>query len=274
MQRVGVARFLGTVGGRVMRQQPVEDHQRSRLDLQRNGLGGMRGRPGRGVDLLHPGPAALAHKALAQHAARAAVAAGLGPQAAVVQRGVFQREPEGGDRDRVAVEEAGVLVPAHLAADARLLEDEHALPDLRPAQAHAGRHLAQRLALGEGAEDWVEVVHRVADLVDRQFLGHAQPALLIEGLLLEKATHLVAAVEEVVVDMALLFFGREDRALLAGVESVDDLQRAFTQRGDLGGGLEAGEHKKALFGIAGGVDGHGKLARSCADCVRAASRRQ
>jgi len=101
----------------VVRQQAMEAHQGAGFRFQRHR--GAVVRPRRAVQLFHRDAVAVAQETLAQ---RAAVAAGFRPQAAVVDRRVFQREPEGGDADRRAVEEGGVLVPAHFAADARLFE--------------------------------------------------------------------------------------------------------------------------------------------------------
>jgi hypothetical protein len=94
-------------------------------------------------------------------------------------------------RDRFGDEETGVLVPAHLAADVRLLEDQHALPDLRRRQAQVGVPIGQGRAVREGIEHRVAVVQRMADLVDGAFLGHAQAALVVQRFFLEEAVHLV-----------------------------------------------------------------------------------
>ena len=101
-----------------MRQQAVEADQGAGFRFQRHG--GAVIRPRRAVQFFHVDPVAVAQETLAQ---RAAVAARFRPQAAVIDRCVFQREPEGGDADRGGVEEGRILVPAHFAADARLLED-------------------------------------------------------------------------------------------------------------------------------------------------------
>jgi len=113
-----VARHRRAVRGAVVGQQTVEADQGAGFGFQRHG--GTVVRPGRAVELLHADAVAVAEKTLAQGAA---MPARLGPQAAVVHRRIFQCEPEGGDGDRIAVEEGGVLVPAYLTADAGLLED-------------------------------------------------------------------------------------------------------------------------------------------------------
>ena len=115
-----MARHLGAVRCAVVRQQPVEAHQAAGPGFQRHR--GAVVRPGRRIQLFHRDPVAVAQETLAQ---RAAMAAGFQPQAAVVDGGVFQREPEGGHADGRGVEEGGILVPAHFAADAGLLGDVH-----------------------------------------------------------------------------------------------------------------------------------------------------
>lgn len=118
MQRERMARHRRAVRRAVVGQEAVEADQGAGLCLQRHG--GTVVRPGCRIQLFHGDGVAVTQEAFAQ---RAAVPARFGPQAAVVHGRVFEREPEGGHGDRVAVEEGGILVPAHLAADARLLED-------------------------------------------------------------------------------------------------------------------------------------------------------
>ena len=77
-----------------------------------------------------------------------AVAAGQRPQAAVLERGVLEGEPEAGHRDRLGVEERGVLVAADLAADVGLLEDVHRLQQQRVRRGRGRR--PRRPAPGRG----------------------------------------------------------------------------------------------------------------------------
>src|SRR4051812_5414641 len=51
--------------------------------------------------------------------------AGDGPEAAVLRGRVFEREPEARHAQGPRVEERGVLMTGHFAADAGLLEDVH-----------------------------------------------------------------------------------------------------------------------------------------------------
>jgi hypothetical protein len=56
-------------------------------------------------------------------------------------------------------------------------------------QAQVGGQRGQRGPRENAVEHRVEVVQRVADLVDRQRLGLAQPPSGVEGLFLEEAVH-------------------------------------------------------------------------------------
>ena len=100
-----------------------------------------------------------------------AVAAGLGPQAAVVERRVLEREPQPDHRVGLGPEEGGSWWQVHLAADAGLLEDVHRLEQRRVGEAEVVDDLGERRRCGEKrVEHRVEVVLRVADLVDRPLL--------------------------------------------------------------------------------------------------------
>ena len=83
-------------------------------------------------------------------------------------------------------------MPAHLAADSRLLEDVHGLIHERPRDAELERERVQPRTVGEPFEDRVEIVQRVPDLVDRELLRSAKCARPVECLLLEEAANLIA----------------------------------------------------------------------------------
>ena len=82
---------------------------------------------------------------------------------------------------------------------------------------------------GEVVEERVEVVERVADLVDRQLLGLLQRAVRGERVLLEEEPNLVAGVEEVVVGRAGLLVRREHRDRL-GLEGLEQLMGTVDER--------------------------------------------
>ena len=130
----------------------MEHDHRAGAHFERHEVAGRRWRrQRRRVELLEL-RAVVGGVALEDLAQRPAVAARLGPQAAVVERGVLDREPEPGDGDRVGVQERGVLVAADLAADARLLEDVHRLQRERVGEADVGGDLGDVGVVGEALE--------------------------------------------------------------------------------------------------------------------------
>ena len=125
-----------------MRQQPVKDHQRA--CCHRQGQGTCHRWPGHIAERLHAQRAALTHIALTQ---RPALPAGIDPQTAVIQSRVFQRKPKRGHGLRCRLEECSVLVPAHFTTNARLFEDDLALPYLGLEQAQISSQFGQRSAV-------------------------------------------------------------------------------------------------------------------------------
>src|SRR5262249_47728735 len=118
-------------------------------------------------------------------------------------------------------------------------------PEPRFGDAEVLHDLGQSRIAREAVEHGIEIVHRMADLVDRERLVLLQPAFIVERLFLEKATDLVARIEEVVVAGAGLVAGAED-ADVARIEGVDDLARALAERRHLFGRFEAVEDKIAV----------------------------
>ncbi|MFN9938200.1 MAG: hypothetical protein ACK56I_01890, partial [bacterium] len=79
--------------------------------------------------------------------------------------------------------------------------------------------VGERRQLGparEGVEHRVQVVQRVADLVDRQGLGLAQLPVLVEGLLFEEAVDAARRIEEGAVGGQARLVARGKHARLAG----------------------------------------------------------
>ena len=157
------------------------------------------------------------------------MATGKGPQTSVLKGGVFDREPKPGDGKGVGIQERGVLMATHFPADARLFEDVHALqrPSLGHAQIVGDAHQVGRVT--ERREDRVEVVHGVADLVDRKFLRLAKLSIVVEGLFFEKAPHAVARVEKLVVGDPGLFVGAERSPLSARLPLLHHFDRPLLQ---------------------------------------------
>nr|GEU28476.1 hypothetical protein [Tanacetum cinerariifolium] len=241
MQGVRVARDGRAIRCAVVGQQAVEDHQAPGLAFERDGRAVVG--PAHVAQFFHAHLVAVAQEAFAH---RAAVTARFGPHAAVIERGVFQREPERGHAHRVGVEIGGVLVPAYFAADAGLFKNVHRLPDLGVHQADVARDGVQALVGREGAERGVQVVHGVADLVDRQRLVLFQLAVRAERFFLEEAAYRVVRAEKIIVGGLFLFDGAEDARLRGGIEIVDNLRRARTQGRDLGGAFKIGQHEVTI----------------------------
>jgi len=223
-----------------VRQPTVQQHQGAFRRLQRHQPVD---RQGRRVERHHPGPGAVADELPVQ---RPAMAAGLCPHAAVLDRGVLEREPEADAALGCRVQEAAVLVAMHLAADARLLEDVHRLDQQRPRQADRPGDPGEPRIAREPVEHRVEIVQGVADLVQRQLLGLAQPPLGVEGVGLEEEADLVAGFEEVAVAAVALVVGAENRGDARRVEGIDQLGHPPAQRRAGGSGGEAVDDEEAL----------------------------
>ena len=223
----------------------MEHGQRAGRHFQRLHVGVARRWPRPVVQRQHVHSGAIALEALAQ---RAAVAAGLQPQAAVVQRGIFQREPEGGHAEQAVVHKAGVLVPLHLTTDAGLLEDQHRLPQHGLLQAQVMGQFGQLGPARELVEHRVQVVQRMADLVDRQGLGLAQPAPRVESLFFEEALNAFGRGQKGRIGAAPgLVLGREHAAVGAGIEVGHDLLATGHQGLDLLVRLEPRQQQEALL---------------------------
>ena len=82
-----------------------------------------------------------------------------------------------------------------LTSDTGLFEDVHRLEQLWVVQAEIGGDRCQLRCATEGLERWVEVVHGVAELVDRLPQGHGERPVH-DGVVLEEPSDLVAGVEK------------------------------------------------------------------------------
>ena len=112
--------------------------------------------------------------------------------------------------DGPRVQVGRVLVPADLAADMRLLEEVHRLQQQRLAEAQRPRQLGQARLARDAVEDGIEIVQRMADLVQRQ--RHR----LVGRLLLEEEADGAAQFLEIAVAGMALVARREDRARRPG----------------------------------------------------------
>ena len=87
-------------------------------------------------------------------------------KAAILRGCVFERVPETHSRRRVGVEEDGVLVGWHAAADFGLLADDHGLEHARIFEVEIAGDGGVLLVDGGFGEGGVKMVEVVADLVN------------------------------------------------------------------------------------------------------------
>jgi hypothetical protein len=117
-----------------------------------------------GVKPVHAGAALRpAAKARAQ---AAAVAAGLSPYAAIVDRGILKREPEAQNAVGFGIKPCRILVGIDLTARQRLFEDHHRLEQKGIGHADLPADPGQPGIAGKSIEHRVKVVQSVTDLVD------------------------------------------------------------------------------------------------------------
>ena len=95
---------------------------------------------------------------------------------------VFERVPEADGRRRVGVEEDGVLVWWHAAADFGLLADDHGLKHAWVFEVEIAGDGGILLGDGGFGEGGVEVVQVVADFVDRAVFRLVEGTVGVEGV--------------------------------------------------------------------------------------------
>ncbi len=144
------------------------------------------------------------------------------------------------------MQKGGILVADDLAADFRLLEDVHGLEQQRQGDAEVAHQLGQSRPARERFEDRIDVVERMADLVDRALLAVPQPARLVERLPLEEEANLVARFEEIAILCMILPRSRENRRHLARLERLNQLRHPPPQRRALGPRHEPGQDQVAI----------------------------
>lgn len=246
------------------------------------------GEPGAGViHELGPGlpGGGGAHEALAHGGP--AVAAGQEAEAAVLGGGVLEGVPEAHGARRVRVQEGGVLVRGHGAADLGLLADDHGLQAARVAEAEGARdgggvrlEAAGGDAAGaragalqvrvqgrveEGREGGRQPVQVVPDLVDGARLGLEEPAVVGgEGVLLEEEADLVARGEEVVVAHVVRLLARAEprHGVVGQREVLQQRVRLGQERLHRRRGQRVGDHEVAVSLEAGELRGR-ETACSC-----------
>ena len=197
----------------------MQQDERAGIGLERHEIvGGV----GLRVEGLHPGFGEVGgHPIPGLH--RDAMTARVDPETAVLQRGVFDGEPEADHRLRFGPEERVVAMETDLTSDTGLLEDVHRLEQLGVAEAEIGGDRCQLRCATKGLERRVEVVHGVAEFVDREPEGHGE-CPIHDGAVLEEPADLVAGVEKPLV-VAVRLLGRiEDGEArpIGGVDLVEE----------------------------------------------------
>jgi hypothetical protein len=144
-----------------------------------------------------------------------------------------------------------VGVADHFPADARLLEDVHRLQQQRRLQADVARDRGKGCRAAECIEHRVEVVHRVAELVEAQVRICAQPAGGVKGVLFEEAADRLAAAQEVLVARVQgAAVGCEDRGLLRRWHvQARQFHRTLAQREAAWVIDESGKHQETVAPI-------------------------
>ena len=149
----------------------------------------------------------------------------VNPETAVLLRGVFDGEPEADHRLRFGPEERVVAMETDLTSDTGLLEDVHRLEQPGVAEAEIGGDRCQLRCAAEGLERRVKVVHRVAELVDRQPQGHSERPVH-DGAVLEEPADLVAGVEKPLV-VAVRLLGRIEDGEAGPVGGIDLVEESL-----------------------------------------------
>src|SRR5260370_26973016 len=226
-----------------MGQQPVQHDQAAapRLERHRRGL-----RPRHIVERVGDQAIAGAMETLAQ---RPAMAARQRHQAAIVAIGIVESDPQAGDRDGPGVEVRRILVPSDFGADLRLLEEVHRLQQQRLHQAQCPCQRGQSRLARNAVEDRIEIVQRMADLVQRQ-----RHRLVGRSLFEEEADGATRLLEIAIAGVALVA-RRKDRAHWARVEARHQLRRPVLQGVAIGRRQKAFQHEEAVARIIGQMRG-------------------
>src|ERR1051325_4316717 len=96
------------------------------------------------------------------------------PQTSILKARIFKGEPKPHQLQRFGVEKRRVLMTSNFATDARLLEDVHRLQQQRTFDSQIGNDFPYFRSARKLIEDRIEIVKRVADLIDRLLLALPQ----------------------------------------------------------------------------------------------------
>ena len=113
---------------------------------------------------------------------------------------------------RLRVNIGRVLMRQDFTTDARRFEDVHRLDDRRILEADTFCNLCQLRRTGELVEHWIQVMHGMAHLVQGVLFPLPEFAIVVERAVLEEKANLVARLDEIVVRLVFVTFGREHAA--------------------------------------------------------------
>src|SRR6185437_10056700 len=108
--------------------------------------------------------------------------AGNRPQTSVFDCRIFKGEPKPHQLQWFGVEKRRVLMAGHFAADARLLEYVHRLQQQRTFDSQIGNDFPYLWSARKLIEGRIEIMKRVANLIDRFLLALLQSAVRTEGV--------------------------------------------------------------------------------------------
>lgn len=118
-------------------------------------------------------------------------------QASVLQCAILECKPEAHRRVGLCVQEPRVLMRCHLAANAGVLEDVHALANCWTIELQLPTNLTHPIAKCNFLECGMFHMQCMTHFVQRNHGIHNQLTLLVECALFEKVAHLVARLHEV-----------------------------------------------------------------------------
>lgn len=154
-------------------------------------------------------------------------------QAAVLESGVFEGQPEPDGRFRLGAEVGSVLVRRDFPTNARILENVHALSHRWSLEAQLPAKFTDSVVEGVLPEDRMFGGQSMTDLVQRELFGHQQLVVASDGTSLEEVADFVARLDEIL--FAILEFTKtrflstriKRRSLLTCDDSASVVEKIF-----------------------------------------------
>jgi len=153
------------------------------------------------------------------------MSARLHPKATIILAGILDGDPATDDTGFPGDKVACILVPAHFAADLRLLEDIHGLPQLGRFETDLAQGLGKHRQPAKPGEFRHEVMQGMADLVDRVLLRPVQCPVFRQCIFLEETMHRFCRVDEVLIAIFVPVFGTENTVMFTWIKIGNDIVR-------------------------------------------------